>query len=349
MRASIMRQLARTLLSIVLGAAAAGCARNRPGPEPAPVVVSPVDPGRVDGGAQSEHVLRLVYQVEPSAADASARAELALKVTEALRRRLELLGIQGATVEAQGDRIEVRLPRLGGEDFENAKAVLSKGARFEFRMVDDEQDFIGRAVAARGGWDASGGVELQQELASEGQGKTATTHFLSVTRHPGESMTDARKRLEESVRGLPRPASGTEVGYGRLDYAGGRQAEGWRTYLLLRRTELDNEQIAEAEAQKDELSGGWSVAIRFTSRGAAIFEQVTAANIRKRLAIMLDGEVKSAPVIMSAIAGGRAVITMGLGNPEESERESRQLEMTLRSGALAAPIVLLIEDTIPPR
>lgn len=294
-------------------------------------------------------MLRLVYQVESTAGDAAARARLAPMVRDAMLRRLEELRIRPASAEVQGDRIEVRLPRIGAEELGNAKTVLSKRARFEFRMTDDEQDFIGDAVRARGGWQERAGIELQQELVAAGQGKTVQAHFLVASRQASESLADARARLEEVVNGLPRPAPGTEVGYARTGSSGGRPEEGWRTYVLLRRAELGNEQIERAEAQKDEYSGAWSVALRFTAEGASTFERVTGANIKRRMAIVLDGVIESAPVIMSAIGGGRAVITMGRGNPEESEAEARQLELTLRAGALPAPVVLLIEDTIPPR
>jgi len=340
-------QFAWTAASIVLGATTFGCPRHGAEPEPLPVVVYPVESGKADVDARSEHVLRLVYQVDPSAGNPAARALLAPKVGHALRRRLEALGIRGAVVEAQGDRVEVRLPRLSDEDFGTAKAILSKRARFEFRMVDDEQDFVGKAVGTRGTWDGSGGVELQQEHVSAGQGRSAMTHYLSATRRPGESTSDALRRLREAVKGLPKPASGTEVGYGRTGSQG--MSEGWRTYVLFERAELGNEHIEEAEAQRDRFSGGWNVAIRFTDEGASSFERLTASNIKRRLAIVLDGVVESAPVIMSPIAGGKAVITMGGGNPDEAGKEARQLELTLRAGALPAPVLLLIEDTIPPR
>jgi preprotein translocase subunit SecD len=51
------------------------------------------------------------------------------------------------------------------------------------------------------------------------------------------------------------------------------------------------------------------VSITFDKKGARLFERITAENVKKRLAIVLDGNVYSAPVIQEKIAGGEARIT----------------------------------------
>jgi preprotein translocase subunit SecD len=74
-----------------------------------------------------------------------------------------------------------------------------------------------------------------------------------------------------------------------------------------------------------------------------IFQQVTRENIKKRLAIVLDGNVYSAPVIQDEIAGGRAQITGGF-----TSAEARDLAIVLRAGALPAPVVILENRTVGP-
>jgi preprotein translocase subunit SecD len=80
-----------------------------------------------------------------------------------------------------------------------------------------------------------------------------------------------------------------------------------------------------------------------TARGPASFERVTGENIRKRLAIVLDNKVYSAPVIQDRIAGGQAVIT---GN--FSAEEAEDLAIVLRAGALPAPVDIMEERTVGP-
>jgi preprotein translocase subunit SecD len=77
--------------------------------------------------------------------------------------------------------------------------------------------------------------------------------------------------------------------------------------------------------------------------GARIFEQITAANVKRRLAIVLDNRVYSAPVIQERIAGGRASIT---GNFDL--KEARDLAIVLRAGALPAPVEIVEERTVGP-
>ena len=74
-----------------------------------------------------------------------------------------------------------------------------------------------------------------------------------------------------------------------------------------------------------------------------MFEQITAANVKRRLAIVLDNRVYSAPVIQERIGGGRASIT---GNFDI--KEARDLSIVLRAGALPAPVEIAEERTVGP-
>ena len=68
-------------------------------------------------------------------------------------------------------------------------------------------------------------------------------------------------------------------------------------------------------------------------------ESATAAHVRERLAIILEGEVTAAPVIASPIAGGRAIITLGApASFDQMRRDAQDLAAVLRSGAMPAPL-----------
>jgi len=85
------------------------------------------------------------------------------------------------------------------------------------------------------------------------------------------------------------------------------------------------------------------VAIEFDSIGARIFEGITGANIHKRLAIVLDNNIYSAPVIQDRIAGGQATITGHF-----TTEEATLLAIALRSGALPVPVKIIEERTVGP-
>ena len=72
----------------------------------------------------------------------------------------------------------------------------------------------------------------------------------------------------------------------------------------------------------------------FKSQGAKRFEEVTGKNLGKRMAVILDGNVYTAPNIQSKIAGGRAQITLGSGNFNKLMKEARDIALVLRAGAL---------------
>lgn len=83
------------------------------------------------------------------------------------------------------------------------------------------------------------------------------------------------------------------------------------------------------------------VTVTFTEEGAALFEEITANNVGEQLAIFLDGELVSSPVIEEPISGGTAVIS-GRFTPEEA----RDLAENLSFGALPVPITLVSTQTI---
>lgn len=115
------------------------------------------------------------------------------------------------------------------------------------------------------------------------------------------------------------------------------------TYYILEQTPVvSGDQLTDAQPSFDQ-NGRPAVNFRFNPTGARLFGDYTAENIGSPFAIVLDGEVISAPVIQSHIPGGSGIIT---GN--FSVEESTQLAVLLRAGALPAEMIFLEERTIGP-
>ena len=108
---------------------------------------------------------------------------------------------------------------------------------------------------------------------------------------------------------------------------------------------LDKEPLMTGDARPtfDNRDNKPSVGLSFNSRGAAMFERITGEHIHKRMAIVLDGKVHSAPTIQSRIGGGKASIT-GSFTPTEAQ----DLAIVLRAGSLPAPVTVLEERTVGP-
>jgi len=114
-------------------------------------------------------------------------------------------------------------------------------------------------------------------------------------------------------------------------------------YLLKRKTLLTGDRLVDAQVRIDSQFNEPYVAISFDDRGAKMFEKITEKYVNKRLAIVLDNNVYSAPVIKEKIAGGHAQIT-GRFSPEEA----RDLAIVLRAGSLPAPVTILEKRTVGP-
>ena len=85
------------------------------------------------------------------------------------------------------------------------------------------------------------------------------------------------------------------------------------------------------------------VAIEFNSAGARLFDQITAGNVGKRFAVVLDDKVHSAPVVRERISGGSAQISGSF-----TEKEASDLALVLRAGALPAPVKVIQNVTVGP-
>jgi len=113
-------------------------------------------------------------------------------------------------------------------------------------------------------------------------------------------------------------------------------------FLIKKRVLLDGSLLTNARVEFDQFQQP-QVGIEFNRKGARIFDRITGENIHKRLAIVLDNSVYSAPVIQDRIAGGKAVITGSF-----TLHEAKDLAIALRAGSLPAPVKIIEERTVGP-
>ncbi|MFA5324458.1 MAG: protein translocase subunit SecD, partial [Smithella sp.] len=125
-------------------------------------------------------------------------------------------------------------------------------------------------------------------------GKTALLEF---------KLVDDENSLDEALRGnIP---DGDVIAYGlRAGQSTGER--GSSPYLLKDRSLMTGASLETAKVQIADRFGEVTVGLKFNSQGAVDFERITGENVRKRLAIVLDGVVHSAPVIQERISGGQA-------------------------------------------
>lgn len=114
-------------------------------------------------------------------------------------------------------------------------------------------------------------------------------------------------------------------------------------YGVLAKPELTGDVISDAQATFDPTNNSPMVMMDMNADGAANWARITGANVKKRIAIVLDDRVYSAPTVQNKITGGRSQIT-----GSSTIDEARLLEIVLKAGALKAPVKIVEERVIGP-
>ena len=178
-------------------------------------------------------------------------------------------------------------------------------------------------------------------------GKTAILEFKLLDEEspmaaqlPGTILSSEEDSVMEEFGALV--PEGDEILFGKK-YNPETGVETKTVYLIKKQTLMTGEFLTEARVNINSRYNEPEVSITFDSTGAKLFEQITGNNKKKRLAIILDNNVYSAPVIQEKIAGGNAQISGSF-----TMREARDLAIVLRSGSLPAPLTMLQNVTVGP-
>ena len=115
------------------------------------------------------------------------------------------------------------------------------------------------------------------------------------------------------------------------------------TYNVQKKLVLSGEHLIDAQPGFDNLNNSSVVNFKLDGFGAKKFAYATKNNIGKRLAIIIDDKVVSAPVVRDAITTGNGQISGSF-----SVEEANNLSIVLRSGALPAPMSIIEERTVGP-
>ncbi len=261
---------------------------------------------------------------------------------ETIADRIDKLGVRETSVTARGTDIAIEIPGADEASFARIRDIISRTARLEFKVVDDDSDFMETLS------ELPEGLNRQSEVVSSGvqtPQKVVTYLFAS-----GEG---ARQKLSEYVSSLRgKLPEGRELLLGEYaDFEDGpsKKGQSWRTYLVHSRADVSGEDVKEAFTAFDQDSNAPYVALNFTQKGADKFGELTGRNVKRRMAIVLDDRIESAPVIQTQIGGGRCQITLGGSrNYNETLQDAKDLVVVLRAGALPAPIRPANEQLIGP-
>jgi len=308
-----------------------------------------------------------------------AKSDMIDRVDRIIRTRIDEFGVAEPLVQKVGrDRLIVEL--AGVQDEDQAKSIIQRSAFLEFKMVLTTNELqvalprIDRAIVAALGVDSIramgrditiGGDRLEDLLfgtdttAAETTEEADSAQALADALRPLTSLL-FRGDLEGTffVAEEDRPVVEYFLGLPEIQRALPRdQALHWgseiisqaarnyhRLYVLTDEPFLTGDQLEDASAQRDPQFNQSQVRFQLSRAGGRQFGRFTAANIGRYLAVVLDGEVMSAPVIRDRI-GASGQIDMGQGTPLA---EARDLALVLRAGALPARINIIEERVVGP-
>lgn len=239
-----------------------------------------------------------------------------------VRTRVDKWGVSEPMINRRANgSILVQLP--GFKNPERAKELLGRTAQLTFKIVDD----------------AFEGFESLASTPPEG---------VEVLRNTGYQLAFVGEDREKLTNYLaPKVPEDRQLVFEREELANGNKYR-WTSYVVFAATELTGDDVEDASVgQTTGISRELQVSLRFTGPGGKRFADVTGANVNKRMAIILDDVVESAPVINGKIAGGSASITLGGQRPmEEQLAEAEELALILKSGSVPAEITVLEERQV---
>lgn len=322
---------------------------------------------------QTDHSDAICVRVSSEYSDSIKKLALEQAI-ETIRSRIDEKGIAEPTVITKGDDIIVELPGLDQDNIDRILDIIARTAKLEFKKVLEDEPFMRNlfkhvredAVAATkgilaetDGWrhdetgkyytdyylyahDEEEWIPLEEakemgcwnELAEEkdgnvwcgkGTGRRKVEKYLAdlAAADPAYAIPDDREMLYEYVQ----PGDDAED-----------KRPFWRSYFMDRAVRLTGATITNAVTIFDPQTNRPEVLVEFNRYGTRVFGDLTSESVGKKMAIILDGRVASAPIIQTAITGGRSNISMGGGSPQEQQKEADILVAVLKTGSLPAPL-----------
>ena len=281
------------------------------------------------------------------------RDEVVNQTLDVIRKRVEAFGLVEPDVRKNGDTdIDIQLPGVKGAQVEEVRRRIGQTARLAFRIVDRSPDAIEFFKNHEADLKA-----FQERFPEKGRllhlDRDSTTGQWQVRSDagvaPGPMDSIAKNAIYSFLKSIKVPDDHM-VGIELVEQREGGvvKARYFKTVYLWSRADVTGDHLTRAMVLF-ESQGEPYVSLEFDATGAKLFEEVTEKNTNEYMAIMLDDEVNSAPVIKERIGGGRAKITLGGSrHPREVLKDAQSLVTVLTHGAYKAPVHKVHDTEVGP-
>ena len=246
--------------------------------------------------------------------------EISKQSVEKVRNRIDRYGVSEPSIRRLGsNRLAVELPGIKNPD--RAVDLIKKAGMLEFKLVDQAVDLS----------------KLKTITAEARKNKS-----INISNFTPDAVREINDYLYET-NSIP---TDRQIAYEILRDPMTGKITGGRPYLLERKSELTGSMLK--NAMVDFQNNNPYVSLTFDVEGAKVFGKITSENVGEKLAIVLDGAVTSAPVIKDAIHGGRAQVTLGIGDFNTLKKEAEDLVLVLQEGALPARLTEATKTVVGP-
>jgi len=303
-------------------------------------VVLPIDE-KVTLGLDLQGGTSFILQVDTSELDEDAKRDAPQRALEVIQNRIDELGGREPLIylEPNSDRIVVQIPGLDEENIQRAKETLKTSAFLEFKLVHEDsgsmvEDWLGKGNAPPGYKAVEVGAIRYLKRDASAMPEGTTERELS--------------RIVRSFKALPT----TEL------MLRPQQVQGQELYepvYVMKRRELSGEYLENAGVQQDgsTVVQAYVVTLDFDARGTKLFRKLTSdyspsgdrnpSPEGRRLAVLLDGKLFTAPTLQTPIYNGNAQI-----EGQFTFAEAQELALVLRAGALPAEVEIIEERSVAP-
>jgi len=316
---------------------------------------------KINLGLDLQGGMHLVLNIDQAKAVESHTQRLAGSLEDALKKK----GIPYYSVNRQGiDSIAVAFPD------EKTKGEIAKLVKDEFGIFGSPSEESGRLLFTLDQpetdrireWSVSQALETIRnridkfgvaEPIIQKQGEDELVVQLPGLKDPeraiqliGKTAVLEFRLIDESMSPFAAETQGAPFGSEVIyQYSVDKQtgAQQKTPFLVKKDSILTGDSLSDARVAFDTQYNEPYVSLTFDSAGSRVFERVTTQNVGKRLAIVLDGNLHSAPQIREPISGGRAQISGGF-----TYEEATDLAIVLRAGALPAPVNIIQNVTVGP-